>query len=223
VIVKHVLLQDSIFEYTIVLEQRKSIVMRFRDGALIVKAPLNIPLKTLDDWIKSKEDWILRHSRIQSKVMTDENSMWLMNRKIKIEYQSYNRLGYEISDDRILILCPTNMKHETALNRVRKQLSISIIIPIMNKMIDVTHLVPNKIELKALKRSWGRCDSKRNIRLSDKLIECDPLFIEYVCVHELMHLKHMNHSKEFYQSIETVLPDYKKRRRLTPYQFGYLT
>ncbi len=222
-IVKQIKIQESILEYSIVLEQRKSIVMRFRDGALLVKAPLNIPLKTLDDWIKSKEDWILRHSRIQSKVMTDENSMWFMNRKIKIDYQSYNRLGYELNDDCITILCPTNMKHETALNRVRKQLSISIILPIMDKMIEITRLNPNKIELKALKRSWGRCDSKRNIRLSDKLIECDPLFIEYVCVHELMHLVHMNHSKEFYQSIENILPDYKKRRRLTPYQFGYLT
>lgn len=222
-IVKQIRIQDSILEYSIVLEQRKSIVMRFRDGALLVKAPLNIPLKTLDDWIKSKEDWILRHSRIQSKVMTDENSMWFMNRKIKIEYQNFNRLGYEINDDRITILCPTNMKHETALNRVRKQLSISIILPTMDRMIEITRLNPNKIELKALKRSWGRCDSKRNIRLSDKLIECDPMFIEYVCVHELMHLVHMNHSKEFYQSIEKILPDYKKRRRLTPYQFGYLT
>lgn len=222
-IVKRILLQDSILEYSIVLEQRKSIVMRFRDGALLVKAPLNIPLKTLDDWIKSKEDWILRHSRIQSKVMTDENSMWFMNRKIKLEYQSFNRLGYEISDDCITILCPTHMKHETALNRVRKQLSIEIILPIMHNMIEITQLKPNKIELKSLKRSWGRCDSKRNIRLSDKLIECDAKFIEYVCVHELMHLLHMNHSKQFYESIEHVFPDYKKRRRLTPYQFGYLT
>lgn len=222
-IVKRILLQDSIVEYSIVLEQRKSIVMRFRDGALRVKAPLNIPLKTLDDWIKSKEDWILRHSRIQSKIMTDENSMWLMNRKIKLEYQIFNRLAYEISDDSITILCPANMKHETALNRVRKQLAISIILPIMDNMIEITQLNPNKIELKSLKRSWGRCDSKRNIRLSDKLIECDLKFIEYVCVHELMHLIHMNHSNQFYASIEQVFPDYKKRRRLTPYQFGYLT
>lgn len=222
-IIKQIKLQDRILEYSIVLEQRKSIVMRFRNGALLVKAPLNIPLKTLDDWIKSKENWILRHARIQSKVLTDENSMWFMNKKIKIEYQSFNRLGYEINDDRITILCPTNMKHGTALSRVRKQLSISIILPIMQNMIEITQLKPNKIELKSLKRSWGRCDSKRNIRLSDKLIECDPKFIEYVCVHELMHLNHMNHSPEFYQSIERIFPDYKKRRRLTPYQFGYLT
>jgi predicted metal-dependent hydrolase len=197
--------------------------MRFRDGALQVKAPLNMPLKSIDDWIKTKEDWILRHSRIQAKVHTDDTSMWYLNRKIKLCYQNHTRLGYQLDDNGIIILHPKSMKTETALNRVRKQLAIEIILPIMHQMIEITQLRPNKIELKALKRSWGRCDSNRNIRLSEKMIECDRQFIEYVCVHELMHLKHMNHSKEFYYAIESILPDYKKRRRMTPYQYGYLT
>ncbi len=222
-IIKQIKLQENIIEYSIVLENRKSIVMRFRDGALHVKAPLNIPLKTLDDWIKSKENWIIRHLRIQTKVITDDHAMWFLNRKIKLSYQVSKRLDYQLSEDELCILCPTNMKHETALKRVHKQLAQDIILPIMHQMIELTQLKPNKIELKALKRSWGRCDSNRTIRLSEKMIECDPKFIEYVCVHELMHLKHMNHSKEFYLGIENIFPDYKKRRRLTPYQFGYLT
>jgi len=223
VIIKHIKIHEDIFEYSIVLENRRSIVMRFRDGALQVKAPLNMPLKSIDDWIKTKEDWILRHSRIQAKILTDNTSMWYLNRKIKLSYQNHTRLGYQLDDNGITILHPKSMKPETALNRVRKQLAIEIILPIMHKMIEITQLRPIKIELKALKRSWGRCDSNRNIRLSEKMIECDPQFIEYVCVHELMHLKHMNHSKEFYLAIESILPDYKKRRRMTPYQYGYLT
>lgn len=217
------MLDNTMIEYTIILENRKSVVMRFRDGALVVKAPLNIPLKTLDDWIDSKKDWILRQLRIQIKLSVDENSMWFQNRKIRLTYESYPNLGFQINPNEIIILHPKSMSKETAYLRVRKQLAIQIILPIMNKMIELTQLYPNKIELKDLSRSWGRCDSHRNIRLSIKMIECDPLFIEYVCVHELMHLKHMNHSKEFYQAIEDILPDYKKRRRLTPYQYGYLT
>lgn len=222
-IIKQIKIQENIFEYSIVLENRRSIVMRFRDGALLLKAPLNMPLKTIDDWIRSKEDWIIRHARIQAKIHTDDTSMWFLNRKIKLSYLNHTRLGYQLDDSGITILYPKSMKPETALNRVRKQLAIEIILPIMHQVIEITQLHPSKIELKALKRSWGRCDSNRNIRLSVKMIECDPKFIEYVCVHELMHLKHMNHSKEFYQAIERILPDYKKRRRLTPYQYGYLT
>jgi predicted metal-dependent hydrolase len=223
VIIKQIKIQEDIFEYSIVLEKRSSTVMRFRDGALQVKAPLDTSIKIIDDWIKTKEDWILRHSRIQAKIHTDDTSMWYLNRKIKLSYQNHTRLGYQLEDNEITILHPKSMKPETALNRVRKQLAIEIILPIMHQMIDITQLRPIKIELKALKISWGRCDSNRNIRLSEKMIECDPQFIEYVCVHELMHLKHMNHSKEFYQAIERILPDYKKRRRMTPYQYGYLT
>ncbi|MDP3441777.1 MAG: DUF45 domain-containing protein, partial [Ignavibacteria bacterium] len=165
-IIKHIKIHEDIFEYSIVLENRRSIVMRFRDGALQVKAPLNMPLKSIDDWIISKEDWILRHSRIQAKIHTDDTSMWYLNRKIKLCYQNHTRLGYQLDDNGIIILHPKSMKTETALNRVRKQLAIEIILPIMHQMIEITQLRPNKIELKALKRSWGRCDSNRNIRLS---------------------------------------------------------
>ena len=216
-------IEDTIIEYSIVLENRRSIVMRFRDGALIVKAPLNIPLKTLDDWIESKQDWIVRHMHIQTKLMTDENSMWFLNHKIKIRYEYDNKLRYELLENELVIYHSKSMKVEVAYNRIRKQLAFEIILPCMIRMIELTSLSPNHVELKNLKRSWGRCDSKRNIRLSEKMIECDPRFIEYVCVHELMHLLHMNHSKEFYQSIERILPDYKKRRRLTPYKYGYVT
>lgn len=216
-------IDDTILEYRVVLEDRRSVVMRFRDGALVVKAPLNMPLKTLDDWVDSKKDWILRQFRIQVKLMVDENTMWFQNRKINVRYENYPKLGYELSPTELVILYPKSMSKQTAFNRVRKQLAQDIILPIMHRMMEVTQLKPHKIELKSLKRSWGRCDSNRNIRLSEKMIECDPRFIEYVCVHELMHLKHMNHSKEFYQAIEDVLPDYKKRRRMTPYQYGYLT
>lgn len=82
-------IDDTILEYLVVLEDRRSVVMRFRDGALVVKAPLNMPLKTLDDWVDSKKDWILRQFRIQVKLMVDENTMWFQNRKINVRYENY--------------------------------------------------------------------------------------------------------------------------------------
>ena len=46
--------------------------MRFRDEQLVVKAPLNIPLKLLDDWIESKKEWILRQYRVQQTLNLNE-------------------------------------------------------------------------------------------------------------------------------------------------------
>lgn len=71
-----------------------------------------------------------------------------------------------------------------------------------------------KISLRAMKTRWGSCTPGRgtirfNLLLADKPQEC----VEYVVVHELAHLVHPNHSKEFWKVVEEILPDWKERKR----------
>lgn len=56
---------------------------------------------------------------------------------------------------------------------------------------------------------WGSCSSKRSIMFSTRLLLLPPKAIEYVIIHELAHLKEMNHSKKFWQWVESAMPDYK--------------
>jgi predicted metal-dependent hydrolase len=59
---------------------------------------------------------------------------------------------------------------------------------------------------------WGSCNSKKGyINLNLYLIRKDIRFIEYVILHELAHLIHPNHSKDFYRFIENIMPDFKER------------
>ena len=222
-VIKYLKINNLTLEYAIHFEDRRSLSMRFRDEQLVVKAPMNIPLKVLDDWIESKKEWILRQYRVQQTLNLDEDEMWFLNKKIKLEYHQAPRFSITIEGSVIHIHHPARMLKQNAMLRMRMVLAHQIISPIYQAMCEKTGLQARSISIKFMKRSWGRCDSKQNIRLNERLIECDPRFIEYVCVHELMHLKHMNHSKQFYASIEAILPDYQKRRRLTPYQYAYLT
>lgn len=222
-VIKYLTINELVLEYTIHFENRRSLSMRFRDAQLVVKAPEQVSLKLLDDWINSKKDWILKQYRVQQTLNLNEDEMWFLNQKIKIVYQQGSQFSYSVTDGCVHIHHPARMLKQNAWLRMRMDLAHKIILPIYHAMCEETGLNPLSVSIKSMKRSWGRCDSKRNIRLNERLIECDPRFIAYVCVHELMHLKHMNHSKQFYASIEKVLPDYQKRRRLTPYQYAYLT
>ena len=71
-----------------------------------------------------------------------------------------------------------------------------------------------RITITSAKKRFGSCSSQGNISFSYRLMLYPEAAREYVVVHELAHLKVMNHSKDFYDVVASVLPDYKNRRRL---------
>lgn len=70
----------------------------------------------------------------------------------------------------------------------------------------------NMVRIKNVKTIWGSCSSKKNLNFNFKLFFLPEALIDYVFVHELAHLKHMNHSEAFWSEVEKQIPDYKKRR-----------
>ena len=70
----------------------------------------------------------------------------------------------------------------------------------------------NMVRIKNVKTIWGSCSSKKNLNFNFKLFFLPEALIDYVFVHELAHLKHMNHSKAFWSEVEKQITDYKKRR-----------
>lgn len=73
-------------------------------------------------------------------------------------------------------------------------------------------VAPRKISIKSVKTLWGSCSAKGSITFSSRLALVPPPLLEYVVVHELVHMKHMNHSDKFWLEVEKQLPDYKERR-----------
>ena len=71
-----------------------------------------------------------------------------------------------------------------------------------------------RITITSAKTRFGSCSSKGNIAFSYRLMMYPDEAIDYVVVHELAHLKEMNHSPAFYKIIAKVLPDYKERIKL---------
>ena len=69
-----------------------------------------------------------------------------------------------------------------------------------------------RITVRNQKTRWGSCSGKKNLNFNCLLMLTNEKVIDYVVVHELCHLKEMNHSKDFWAEVERVLPDYKASR-----------
>lgn len=90
--------------------------------------------------------------------------------------------------------------------KVAKEYLTKLVIELANKY----KFQINTIRIKDVKTRWGSCSSYRNINLNYRLIMAPQRVIEYVIIHELCHLKEMNHSERFWNEVQKRMPDYRE-------------
>ena len=79
---------------------------------------------------------------------------------------------------------------------------------------EIMGLSPTGITITGAKKRFGSCSAKNRLCFSWRLMQYPPEAVDYVVVHELAHIVHKNHGKDFYRLIATVLPDWKQRNDL---------
>ncbi|MDV3104483.1 M48 family metallopeptidase [Thermococcus waiotapuensis] len=72
---------------------------------------------------------------------------------------------------------------------------------------------PKRVFIRHQRSRWGSCSPRGNINFNVRLVSVPPWLKEYVVIHELAHLKHMNHSKAFWEFVGRFYPDYRKARK----------
>lgn len=79
---------------------------------------------------------------------------------------------------------------------------------------DIMGLAPCAVKITSAKTRFGSCSGKNSLCFSYRLMQYPEAAIDYVVVHELAHIKHKNHGKQFYALVGKYMPDYKEREKL---------
>ncbi len=82
------------------------------------------------------------------------------------------------------------------------------------KYAAIMGIEPTGVKITSAGKRFGSCSGKNGICFSWRLMRYPEAAIDYVVVHELAHIRHKNHGREFYRFIESVLPDHKAREKL---------
>lgn len=74
-------------------------------------------------------------------------------------------------------------------------------------------LAPRAVKVNGARRRWGSCSSTGSLNFSYRLLFAPLAVMDYVVVHELVHMVHLNHSQAFWNRVATVLPNFKQHHR----------
>ena len=112
-----------------------------------------------------------------------------------------------------------NIKKETQkVEEKIEEKDIQKLKSIVNKSIikysKILKTAPKQVTIKNIKYAWGSCSSKKNISINMKLANKNEKAIEYVVLHEMCHLKQMNHSKKFWELVEKNMPEYQTYKKM---------
>ncbi len=115
-----------------------------------------------------------------------------------------------------VIMAQRNSRRELTDGQITelKERAREYILPRVEHFSDMLQLYPKSVKITKAQTRFGSCSAKNAICFSCYLMLYEPAAIDYVIVHELAHIRHHNHSREFYSLIERYMPDYKARREL---------
>lgn len=207
-------------DFELIRARRKTLSLRISEtGVLIVRAPMRTPLFFIHRFIQEKTDWIAR---------TRDSMMHhaAKNKKHFIEGEEFLYLGkyYPLHFDATLrskIHFTNGFKvPELPASQLKKLFVVWYKARAIERSTERAHYFAEKIgvdfeiiRLSSASTRWGSCSSSKNLRINWRLIMADPAILDYVVVHELAHLKYMNHSRAFWELVEQQVPDYRTRRQ----------
>ena len=200
-------------DYLVIIEKKnnKNLYIRITED-LKIKITCNYLFtklsikKVLEDNRQSIEKMIDKQIKKNETNKREYNN--LLGRKLNIIYKEVKRPIY---DSGVI-----TVKDDTMLNNWYKQKAKDV----FKKYLDEAYYVFDEkipypiIKVRSMKTRWGVCNRRNNsVTLNLELIKKDPMYLNYVIVHELSHFVHFDHSRAFWRVVEKYCPDYKMVRK----------
>ena len=198
-------------------ERKKTVSIEIKEDYVQVSAPkilsdmeINIIINRKKNWIKKKV--LLQKSRavyLPKKFINGEILKFLgKNYKLNIVNSSKEKV--ELKENKINVyLKRKNTSIKSLLEIWYRANGLKVITRKINYYNFLIGVKPNSINLRSFKKRWGSCNSKGDIAFNWRLLMAPNSVINYVVIHELCHLIHFNHSKNFWKTVKYFHPNYK--------------
>ena len=212
-------------EFTVKYTARKTFGIKVSpDKTVHVSVPLETSMEEIEKWVVKKATWIFKQQHYFNTLeLYDINyeiksgcSVLYLGRQYKFIIEISKKEEVSYLGNQFLILVKKKENAPVIFGKWLKERAIQkiseIALPLMKKF-EKNYKVPSKIHFQEMPTRWGSCTVKNKLIFNPRLIHVPRRCIEYVIMHELCHLIHKHHNKDFFDFLTLKMPDWENRKQ----------
>ncbi len=202
-------------------KRRKTISLHIKeDGKIVVYAPYRTPKWEIEKFFNEKESWIVEKRSEKERSIKEAEKAFISGEKFlflgelyPLEIQGNNKEPpLKLSFGKFVLDKNHIEEARDLFIKWYKEEAKERIIGRIDYYSKRLQLFPKGVKITSAKYRWGSCSRDDRLSFSWRMIMASFSIIDYILIHELVHIKEKNHSKRFWNYLESVHPDYKKHR-----------
>lgn len=183
------------------------------DGLKLI-IPFSVPNSIVSRFLADNKCWIIKKCDEQLK---RKEQYFYLGSELELLHQNTKLLSlhkFELKDNTLNIMSPekSSASHSVLYNGWLKLKAKQYLPNRTVFLAEKNGFKFNKITIRGQKTRWGSCSRRGNLSFNYRLMQYPVNVIDYVLIHELCHLKEMNHSKRFWGLVGEILPNYAELR-----------
>ncbi len=194
-------------------------------GTVVVSAPLLMTQKAIENfvrlnigWVKKQREKFATQPRMSARQYVSGETYYIWRKQYFLEFRPSSKRFFLLNGRRMILgmkESATTPQREKYIREELRKILVGQLERLVPKWEGTTGLFCNEFRTKYMVTRWGTCNAKAkriwiNLQMVQKPLEC----LEYVILHELVHLKVPNHGRDFIAMMDTYMPDWKDRKKL---------
>ena len=210
--------------------RRKSIALEVKpDARLIVRAPQRLPFRDIRDFVTEKESWIrekqeifrVKQEEAGPRDFSDGSEFLYLGTKYRLQIIDGAIFPLVFDGGFLLSSGCVERARELFSDWYREQ-AAEIFPQRAARLSAYSGLGFNKVNISDARTQWGSCSFRGNLNFSWRLVMAPAEVIDYIIIHELVHIEIRNHGSDFRSRLQSLLPDWKEREQWLSDHFHYM-
>jgi len=202
-------------EFLVKYKRRSDILVVSDKGEVVVTVPKNMPISTVETFLEDNFDFVLKYKQ-RDLFAALGGSILFNGKEYLLETVLHEDAHESLNFDGDRFIFENKTENQVTIRRLTieflKEKTLEMVTARIQRYKKLVGVNPGEIKVEKMFGRWAACSNFGNMKFHWKCAMLPDDILDYVVVHELCHLIHLNHGPEYWQKVESVMPDYQGKK-----------